>query len=108
MFVTNEPNALEMLESEHIESQTQDHRVLGLLWNSPSDIIFHKKLLKIDQDASQYTLRKLLSLTACLFDPLAIIAPIVITLKTILQDTWKEDLSWDVLLSSSKRQQIQE
>ena len=40
-FVTNATNALEMLESEHFESETEDHRVLGLLWNSPSDIIFH-------------------------------------------------------------------
>ena len=107
-FVTNEPNALEMLESEHIETETEDHQVLGLLWNSSSDKIFHKKLSKIDQDASHYTLRKLLSLIACLFDPLGIIAPIVITLKIILQDTWKEGLSWDDLLSSSKRQQIQD
>ena len=52
-FLTNEPNSLKMLESEHIESETEDHRVLGLLWNSPSDIIFHKKLSTIDQDASQ-------------------------------------------------------
>ena len=58
-FVTNEANALEMLESEHFESETEDHRVLRLLWNSPSDIIFHKKLSKTDQDASHYTLRKL-------------------------------------------------
>ena len=41
-FVTNEPNALEMLESKYIESQTEDHRVLGLLWNSQSDKIFIK------------------------------------------------------------------
>ena len=107
-IVTNEPNTLEMLESEHIESETEDNRGLGQLWNSPSDIIFHKKLSKIDQDASQYTLHKLLPLIACLLDPLEIIAPIVITLKIILQDTWKEGLSWDDLLSSSKRQQIQD
>ena len=45
-FLTNKPSALEILESEHIESETEDHRVLGLLWNSSSDIIFHKKIVE--------------------------------------------------------------
>ena len=97
-----------LLESEHIESETEDHRVLGLLWNPRSDTVFHKKLSKIDRDASQNILRKLLSLIACLFNPLAIIDQIVITLKVILQNTWEEGLSWDDLLSASKRQQIQD
>ena len=107
-FATNKPNILKMLESEHIESETEDHRVLGLLWNSPIDIFFHKNLSKIDQPTSQYTLCKLLSLIAGQFDPMGIIAPIVITLKKNLHDTWKEGLSWDDLLSLSKRQQIRD
>ena len=107
-FLTNEPNALELLKTEHIEKGTEDHRVLGLLWNSPSDLDFHEKLSKIDQDASQCTLRKLLSLIACLFDQLGIKAPIVIALKIILQDTWKEGLSSDDMPSWSKRKQIQD
>ena len=45
-FVTNVPIALEMLESEHIKSETEDHRVLGLLWNSPSDTIFNKNFFE--------------------------------------------------------------
>ena len=107
-FLTDELNALEMLESELIKSETENHRVPGLLRNSPSDIISHKKLSKIDQDAAQYTLRKMLPLIAFLFDPLGIIVPIIITLKRILQDTWKEGLLWDDLLSTSKGQQIQD
>ena len=45
-FVTNEPNALKMLQSEHIESETEGYRVLGLRWNSLSDTIFQKKMVE--------------------------------------------------------------
>ena len=47
------------------------------------------------------------SLIACLFDPLGIIAPVIITLKIILQEIWKEGLAWDDRLPKEKRKSIQ-
>ena len=72
------------------------------MWNKVNDTFFHQKLAKVQEDKTDYTLRKLLSLIACLFDPLGIIAPLLITLKIILQHTWKERLAWDDLLSDEK------
>ena len=67
------------------------HHVLGVNWNNSADRFFHKKTAKFDNNGNSYSIRKLLSLIACLFDPLGIIAPLVITLKIILQDVWKKD-----------------
>ena len=50
---------------------------------------------------------KLLSLIACLFDPIGIIAPLIITLKVILQDVWKEGLAWDDPLPFEKGKTVQ-
>ena len=76
------------------------------MWNTVNDTFFHQKLAKIQEDKTDYTLRKLLSLIACLFDPLGVIAPLLITLKIILQDTWKEGLAWDDLPSDEKQKAI--
>ena len=76
------------------------------MWYTVNDTFFHQKLAKIQEDKTDYTLRRLLSLSACLFDPLGIIAPSLVTFKIILQDTWKEGLAWDDLLSDGKQKAI--
>ena len=90
-FVSNSVQCLSKIPKEHCDNKKDKHRVLGVMWNTVNDT---------------FTLRKLLSLIACLFDPLGIIAPLLITLKIILQDSWKEGLAWDDLLSDEKQKSI--
>ena len=105
-FVSNSVQCLSKIPKEHCDNEKDKHRVLGVMWNTVNDTFFHQKLAKVQEDKTDYTLRKLLSLIACLFDPLGIIAPLLITLKIILQDTWKEGLAWDDLLSDEKQKSI--
>ena len=102
-FVSNSVQCLSKIPKEHCDSEKDKHRVLGVMWNTVNDTFFHEKLAKVQEDKTDYTLRKLLSLIACLFDPLGIIAPLLITLKIILPDTWKEGLACDDLLSDEKQ-----
>ena len=102
-FVSNSVHCLSKTPEEHCDNEKDKHRVLGVMWDAVNDSFFHQKLAKIQEDKTDYTLRKLLSLIACLFDPLEIIAPLLITLKIILQDTWKEGLAWNDLLSDEKQ-----
>ncbi|XP_075264245.1 uncharacterized protein LOC142356170 [Convolutriloba macropyga] len=102
-FVSNSVQCLNKIPKEHRDNEKDKHRVLGVMWNTVNDTFYHQKLAKVQEDKREYTLRKLLSLIACLFDPLGIIAPLLITLKIILQDTWKERLAWDDLLSDEKQ-----
>ena len=105
-FVSNSVQCLSKIPKEHCDSEKDKHRVLGVMWNTVNDTFFHQKLAKVQEDKTDYTLRKLLSLIACLFDPLGIIAPLLITLKIILQDTWKEGLAWDDFLSDEKQKSV--
>ena len=102
-FVSNSVQCLSKIPKEYCDSEKDKHRILGVMCNTINDTFFHQKLAKVQEDKTDYTLRKLLSLIACLFDPLGIIAPLLITLKIILQDTWKEGLAWDDLLSDEKQ-----
>ena len=105
-FVSNSVQCLSKTPKEHCDNEKDKHRVLGVMWNTVNDTFFHQNLAKIQEDKTDYTLRKLLSLIARLFDPLGIIAPLLITLKFILQDTWEEELAWDDLLSDEKQKAI--
>ncbi|XP_075261127.1 uncharacterized protein LOC142352857 [Convolutriloba macropyga] len=71
------------------------------------EAMFMQKPSKFETNAENYTVRKLISLIACLFDPLGIIAPVIITLKIILQEIWKEGLAWDDSLPKEKIKSIQ-
>ncbi|XP_075264413.1 uncharacterized protein LOC142356371 [Convolutriloba macropyga] len=102
-FVSNSVQCLNKMPKEHCDKEKDKHRVIGVMWNTVNDTFFHQKRAKVQEDKADYTLRKLLSLIACLFDPLGIIAPLLITLKIILQNFWKEGLAWDDLLSDEKQ-----
>ena len=105
-FVSNVQTAIDNV-SDGEESSEDCHRVLGVQWNKSTDKFFHQKPSKFETNAENYTVRKLLSLIACLFDPLGIIAPVIITLKTVLQEIWKEGLAWDDSLPKEKIKSIQ-
>ena len=45
-------------------------------------------------------------LFACLFDPLGIIVPLVITLKALLQDTWRSGISWNDPLPEKTKHEL--
>ena len=82
-FVSNSVQCLCKTHKEHCDNEKDKHRVLGVTWNTVNDNFFHQKLAKSQEDKTHYTLRKLLSLNACLFDPLGNIAPLLITLKIL-------------------------
>ena len=107
MSQTNSPLSAIQDFDDSKENDEDCHRVLGVHWNKSADRLFNKKPAKFNNNGNSYSIKKLLSLIACLFDPLGIIAPLVITLKIILQDVWKEGLAWDDPLPREKRILIQ-
>ncbi|XP_067215149.1 uncharacterized protein [Linepithema humile] len=70
-------------------------KILGLSWNSEKDILnFSLNTSRPDR----ITKRTILSIIACIFDPLGLIVPIVVTAKLILQQLWQLQLDWDEAL----------
>ena len=73
-------------------------KTLGLYWNSFEDRIIYK-ITKNTENAessrSPLTKRTVLVKIARLFDPLGLLGPTVIYVKTINQTLWKLQLTWD-------------
>jgi hypothetical protein len=103
---SNCPALLESLPLELRETQLpfkieleEGIKTLGLHWNPVSDSFSFK--VELPQPPSQPTKRKLLSEMAKIFDPLGLLAPVIIRAKILFQKLWLLQLGWDDLLPES-------
>ncbi|XP_044592073.1 uncharacterized protein LOC123270195 [Cotesia glomerata] len=69
-----------------------------MYWNSRTDALQFKYTLPPD---TPKTKRAILSEIAKLYDPLGLLAPIVVKAKIFMQDLWLDRVSWDEQLSPS-------
>jgi len=82
-----------------VSDDTNPVKVLGLWWDTDSDMIFTSP----KPDATMFTMmatkREILKWTSSIFDPLGLISPVTITAKLFLQNLWQQSINWDTQLS---------
>ena len=66
-------------------------RVLGVIWDVQKDAF----LFKIKPKELADTQRKVISLTASIFDPIGFLAPFIVQAKIFVQSLWKLRQGWD-------------
>jgi hypothetical protein len=71
-------------------------KTLGLFWNPNHDSLRYQ--VKQCDIPKRLTKREILSKTAQVFDPLGLVAPVVVKAKIILQQCWSLKIGWDDLL----------
>jgi len=87
----------ETLQEKHfVEIEENDtKKTLGVLWAPIGDKFKYKVQLIQDH---QPTKRSVLRQIARLYDPLGLLAPVIIRAKLLIQDLWKSEINWDQLL----------
>ena len=91
-----------------VSCDKDEAKVLGLAWNRSSDTIkinFSQNFENVDPN--QVTNRDILSCTSKCYDPLGLLAPVVVPLKLMFQSMCKEKVDWDEPLSEEINQQWQ-
>ncbi|KAG1936405.1 hypothetical protein F2P79_018737 [Pimephales promelas] len=76
-------------------------RALGVQWCVQSDTFKFKVLIK----DRPLTRRGILSTVSSIYDPLGMLAPVVLSAKKILQDLCRKDLGWDDLIPDLSAQE---
>ena len=86
-------------KAHNVLDHTNPVKVLGLWWDTHSDMIFASP--KPDDAVSTMlaTKREILKWTSSIFDPLGLISPVTITAKLFLQSLWQQNLNWDSQLN---------
>ncbi|XP_033314586.1 uncharacterized protein LOC117213342 [Bombus bifarius] len=76
--------------------ESQPFKTLGVVWNSFDDSILYS--VKINSTASRITKRTMSSEIAKIYDPLGLLAPVIVRAKMLLQRLWTLKIDWDVSL----------
>jgi Pao retrotransposon peptidase len=95
-WVSNSPQLLNQLDSQHRVQLTNDRTVkaLGLTWQPIQDHLLISSGREMMKD-QVVTKRSVLSSIARLYDPLGLAGPIVVTAKLLLQRLWYKQMDWD-------------
>jgi len=72
-------------------------KTLGVEWNQAKDVLQYS--IRIARPLS-CTKRLMLAGIARIFDPLGLLAPVILTAKLLIQEIWKLQLDWDESLPS--------
>lgn len=72
-------------------------KALGLRWHPGADVFGYK--VQIDLEKVPLTKRSIMSVIASLYDPLGLLAPVVIKAKILLQRIWISGVEWDVCVN---------
>ena len=91
--------AKETLGTAHLTTNSCEHKVLGVAWDSSSDcLLFDMSTLAQLARDMQPTKRNLVSLIGKFYDPLGFLAPITIKYKMLFQTLCRSKLEWDHVL----------
>ncbi|GFR04375.1 uncharacterized protein TNCT_199721, partial [Trichonephila clavata] len=97
-FHTNSENLRHMWEENKLcDSQNSNDslKILGLLWDTNSDVLRFDVQSFPDDWKFNPTKRLVLKAMLKIFDPIGFIAPFSIRMKMLLQETWQKGLQWD-------------
>lgn len=99
-WTSNKPELLQGIQKEFQESmqsvevdRDEAIKTLGMQWCPRSDTFIFN--VKMNKDSLTDTKRSYLSEAAKLFDPLGLVAPVVIVTKIMFQGLWQRGLDWD-------------
>ena len=104
---TSNSTALNRRAQENNAYAAQTTKILGLTWNSTNDMpsLSLEKMIRKSEAITKLTKRSTISFESKLFDPLGYVEPITVKAKIMIQDLWKQNLSWDEDVPSEHKDQ---
>ena len=100
-YRSNDMNLCEVFESKEAiqfsETDNKYSKTLGIEWNAIKDTLHYSQPEEIKNfiEADKITKRQMLSKIAQIYDPLGLIAPIVLQAKLLMQQLWTLKCNWD-------------
>ena len=100
-WASNSPNLTTKANHDQVADTNTAVNVLGLLWNTASDVLsLMPKSLQTSQ-TTQSTKRTVLQDLSKIFDPLGTLTPVTLSDKLFIQQLWQQKLRWNEPLNST-------
>ena len=97
-WATNSRALQQLIPADKCMNKVDNVNVLGFIWDVNTDLISYKfKSLKINETCTK---RSILSDSSKLFDPIGLLSPVTIRCRLLMQELWREKLSWDEAVSN--------
>lgn len=101
-WAANDTQILEGIAEENINKKLKLEinpllKTLGIHWQSQEDTIIYT----LNKLPIQISMRGILAEIAKIFDPLGLLSPIIIAARLILQECWRQQVTWDQQLPTS-------
>ncbi|XP_073961562.1 uncharacterized protein isoform X2 [Choristoneura fumiferana] len=99
-WTSNDKDFIQIIPEQHRSKDTDEIKVLGLLWDKTKDILtlnVNKEILT-KNNFNKVTKREVLRTLASVYDPCGIVSPALLPVKLFLQNLWKENYKWDTAL----------
>ena len=100
-FTTNDQQCSNLVDSdqnvtsEGVSPKSSVTKVLGVSWDKNTDKIVIEFELEIFEEEGPTTKRHIARVVMKIFDPLGLIAPVVLAAKLLLQEAWGLKSDWD-------------
>uniref|UniRef100_A0A1Y1L369 Integrase catalytic domain-containing protein n=2 Tax=Photinus pyralis TaxID=7054 RepID=A0A1Y1L369_PHOPY len=92
-FKSNVKELRDDTDNKSLKLSDNQNKALGVGWNPKQDSFFY--CFNFSEIPGQITKRTILATTAQMYDPLGLLAPIIITAKLMVQELWQIKLTWD-------------
>jgi hypothetical protein len=84
-----------VIKEQNYQEDAEMPKTLGICWNPASDSFNFINVHALTYNLPRETMRSLASRAAKLYDPLGLLAPVVICAKALMQECYKAELEWD-------------
>ncbi|XP_062698761.1 uncharacterized protein LOC134284192 [Aedes albopictus] len=97
-------------ETIDLSLQSKTERVLGMLWCTREDVlcfstVFKDEMATLIETGTKPTKRQVLKCIMSLFDPLGLLACVLVHGKVIMQSIWRSGIKWDECIDENVYQE---
>ena len=94
-WASNSPVIQSLAAKENLLDDCPEAKVLGVLWNTTTDMIKYPPRSTASTTPNLITKREVLQESSKIYDPIGFLGPVTVRAKILMQELWRQGIAWD-------------
>ena len=94
-WASNSPVIQSLAAKENLLDDYPEAKVLGVLWNTTTDMIKYPPRSTASTTPNLITKREVLQESSKIYDPIGFLGPVTVRAKILMQELWRQGIAWD-------------